>query len=157
MLPLAHIKALHVLYARLANTDIHWAITGSTSFALQGIPIEVHDIDLQTDELGAYRIQDVLKEYVVRPVALQETIRIKSHFGLLDIACVLVEVMGGIQKRRLDGSWEPPVDPVHYRHFVIYEGLQLPVLSLECEIEAYLKLGRLEKAKFLQSWLASRR
>lgn len=156
MLSLAHIKALHVLYARLTNTDIHWAITGSTGFALQGIPIEVHDIDLQTDEPGAYRVQDVLKEYVVRPIIFRETINIKSHYGLLDIACVLVEVMGGIQKRQPDGSWEAPVDPVNYRHFVTYEGIQLPVLSLEYEIEAYFKLGRLEEAKFLKSWLASR-
>ncbi|MEJ5201756.1 MAG: hypothetical protein WHV66_05935 [Anaerolineales bacterium] len=55
-----HIKALRVFCARLSNTNICWTITGSARFALQGVPVEVHDIDLQTNVPVAYRVQDVL-------------------------------------------------------------------------------------------------
>jgi hypothetical protein len=33
------------------------------------------------------------------------------------------------------------------------EGIQIPVLSLEYEYQAYLKLGRIEKAERLKKWL----
>jgi len=31
--------------------------------------------------------------------------------------------------------------------------MRIPVLSLEYEYQAYLKLGRIEKAEMLRSWL----
>jgi hypothetical protein len=36
------------------------------------------------------------------------------------------------------------------------DGLRLPVLWLEYEVEAYLKLGRVEKVAMLHKWLEHR-
>ncbi|MCW5852548.1 MAG: hypothetical protein KIT87_20910, partial [Anaerolineae bacterium] len=62
-----------------------WAVTGSVGMALQGIPVEPHDIDLQTDAAGAYEIQRRLAEYSVQPVAFLAGERMRSHFGRLVI------------------------------------------------------------------------
>jgi hypothetical protein len=40
-----------------------------------------------------------------------------------------------------------------YKRFVEIEKMKIPVLSLEYEYQAYLKLGRVEKAKLLRDWL----
>ncbi|MFC6233223.1 nucleotidyltransferase domain-containing protein, partial [Paenibacillus allorhizosphaerae] len=48
---------LELIYERLSMTQINWALTGSTSFALQGLPYEPGDIDIQTDQQGAYEIE----------------------------------------------------------------------------------------------------
>jgi hypothetical protein len=155
MIPPSHLNALRVIYHHLQNTDIHWALTGSFSFALQGVPVEPHDIDVQTDEAGAYAIERLFREHVVQPVAYWASEHMRSHFGVLEIAGVTVEIMGEIQKRLADGTWEEPVNVEQYRRFVNIENMQVPVLSLEYEYQAYSIMGRLEKARLLREWLDS--
>lgn len=117
---------------------------------LQGVP--VHDIDIQTDRAGAYRTEELFYEYLKRKVTFSSTDRIRSHFGCLNIRGIQVEIMGDIEKRLPDGTWEEPVDLRAVRHFIDVEGMRIPVLSLEYEYEAYLKLGRVEKAKVIKDW-----
>lgn len=72
---------------------------------------------------------------------------------MLEIDGIKVEVMGDIQKRLGDQSWEEPVQVEHYKHWVEVDGMRIPVLSLEYEYRAYLKLGRSDKAEILRTWL----
>lgn len=74
-------------------------MTGSTSFAIQGMDIEPHDIDIQTDEVTAYLLGDLLKDYVIQPISFSGTDKIRSHFGKFLMDDMEVEVMGDIQKR----------------------------------------------------------
>ena len=41
----------------------------------------------------------------------------------------------------------------HHRKWVNIDGMQIPVLSLEYEYQAYLKLGRVERTEILSKWL----
>jgi hypothetical protein len=134
-----------------------WAITGSLGFALQGLEVDVHDVDLQTDRAGAYEIERRFSPYIVRPVAFSESKRIRSHFGALEIKGVKVEIMGELQKRLPDGRWEDPVDVALHRRWVAWEGIRLPVLSLEYEYQAYRIMGRNEKAEMLRKWMEKRK
>ena len=149
----AYFNVLHQIRARLSNTDVNWAVTGSLGFALQGVPVQPNDIDLQTDKAGAYQIESLFSDVVVRKVKFSAMERIKSHFGALQIDGIEVEIMGDIQKRGADGVWEEIVDPARYRRMVEVDGLLVPVLSLEYEYQAYLKFGRTERAKMLRRWL----
>ena len=149
----SHRAALHIICDRLRDAELVWAITGSLGFALQGVPVSPHDIDLQTTAAGAYEIERRCAEYVTRPVSFATTERIQSHFGALSIAGLPVEIMGDIQKRLPDVSWAPPPDLPRHRHFVMFEGLCVPVLSLAYEAEAYRTLGRHETAGLLERWL----
>lgn len=65
-----HSRALKIIYYKLQETEVVWAITGSLGFALQGVETKVNDIDLQTDAAGAYGIQNAFAERVVRKVRL---------------------------------------------------------------------------------------
>ncbi|ASJ02463.1 hypothetical protein A3L09_03935 [Thermococcus profundus] len=156
MIPQKHLKVLRRIYERLSKSDVTWAVTGSLGFALQGIPVEPHDIDIQTDREGAYEIERLFSEFVIEPVKFKESERIRSHFGALMIDGIKVEIMGDIQKR-VNDEWEEPVDVNRYRRFVEVEGMKIPVLDLEYEYQAYLKLGRIEKAEMLRRFLAERK
>ena len=152
-----YLNILRQIYTRLKDSSINWAVTGSLGFALQNVPAATpHDIDLQTDEAGAYEIERLLSEYVTRNVAFSSVENIRSHFGALTIDGIKVEIMGDISKRLEDSTWERPVDLERYKQFVEVEGMQVPVLSLEYEYQAYLKLGRLEKAQMLRKVLQDR-
>ncbi len=152
-----YLNILRQIYTRLKDSSINWAVTGSLGFALQNVPAATpHDIDLQTDEAGAYEIERLLSEHVTRNVAFSSAENIRSHFGALTIDGIKVEIMGDISKRLEDSTWERPVDLERYKQFVEVEGMQVPVLSLEYEYQAYLKLGRLEKAQMLRKVLQDR-
>ena len=153
MIDQPYLDALQIIVALLSNTPLNWVVTGSLGMVLQGMELKVHDIDLQTDQEGAYEIEKLLVDYVVQPVQFRPSERIRSHFGLLEIEGVRVEIMGGLQKRLKDQSWEEPVQVEQWRRWVEVEGMQVPVLSLEYEYQAYLKLGRDEKARMLRNWL----
>jgi hypothetical protein len=154
MIDSSHAYVLKILIPPLEVEPVPaWAITGSLGFALQGMEIAVHDVDLQTDRAGAYEIQRRFSTCVVRPVAFSESERIRSHFGALEIRGVKVEIMGDVQKRLPDGRWEDPVDVTLHRRWVMCEGVRLPVLALEYECQAYLIMGRIERAEMLKKWL----
>lgn len=157
MIAIDSLKVLEKIVSRLGDSPINWVVTGSLGMALQGVPVEVHDIDIQTDKGGVYEIEKCLAEYVIKPVRYSESERICSHLGLLNIDGVKVEIMGDIQKRLCDQSWEEPVNVEHYKRWIEVGGMRIPVLSLEYEYRAYLKLGRVEKAEMLRSWLQKNR
>lgn len=148
-----YLKVLRKINARLNKTSVNWAVTGSLGFALQGVPVKPNDIDIQTDNRGAYEIERHFSEFVIKRVTFSSTERIRSHFGELMIDGIKVEIMGDIQKRLENGRWENPVDLEHHKRVVEVEGMQVPVLSLEYEYQAYLKLGRVDKAEMLRNWL----
>lgn len=157
MITAQHFGALRTIWLCLENCPYSWVITGSLGMALQGVPVEVHDIDIQTDRDGAYEIERRLSEFVKQPVRYAAAERIRSHLGQLDIDGIKVEIMGEVQKRLDDQSWEEPVDVERYRRWVEIDEMQIPVLWLEYEQQAYLILGRVEKAEMLRKWLQQTR
>ncbi len=155
MLPDPFERALRMILQRLTNLPEAWALTGSVGMALQGMQLEVHDIDLQTSPLGAIQIQQRLDAWM--SVAVREVVlpRMRSLLGKAIVEGVEVEIMGGIQKRMEDGRWEEPVSVSEHRRWVEWQGWRVPVLALEYEAEAYRRMGRLEKAEKIQRWINS--
>jgi len=150
-----YVNTLHIIYSRLEDKEIQWVITGSMGMVLHGMDLDIHDIDIQTDEQDAYKFEKLFSEYIVTPVYYWVSERIRSHFGSLNIGNVNVEIMGGMQKFLPDQVWEDPVNIQQYREWVTFEGMNLPVLSLDYEHQAYLALGRHEKAEKIRRWLAN--
>ncbi len=147
------LAVLREIHSRLKDSGIDWAITGSLGMALQGMELPVHDIDLQTDAAGAYAIERLFAESVIRPVADATKGSIRSLLGAFELHGVTVEVIGDMQKRLDSGLWEEPVRVPDHRVWLSREGMRLPVVSLEHEYQAYLLMGRREKAQMLRDWL----
>ncbi|MBS3765430.1 hypothetical protein KGY71_02800 [Candidatus Bipolaricaulota bacterium] len=150
MIPDEHLNVIQKLYTRIKGKDINWVLTGSTSFCLQGVQVTPNDIDIQTDEDGAYEIADLFSDRVIKEVEFSSTGRIKSHFGALMIHGILVELMGAVQKF-YDGEWEPPIDVNTHKRTVELEGMEIPVLDLAYESRAYRRFGRVEMAEKLRN------
>ncbi|MFC1521173.1 nucleotidyltransferase domain-containing protein [Elusimicrobiota bacterium] len=153
VIPASHLSVLEKILSKLSNSKINWALTGSMNFALQGVPVTPNDIDIQTDKDGAFEIEKIFSQYITKKVVLRSTEKIKSYFGELAVGGVKVEIMGDIQKCPPDGTWELPVNIDKYKKFVIIEKMQIPVLSLAYEYQAYKVLGRIEKAEMLKRFL----
>ena len=155
MLSNHHRDALSVLVSAAGqDPSIIWALTGSTSFALQGMPLEAHDIDVQTDEKSAYKLGKQLEKYIVEPIHFCGTDKIRSHFGKLKICGIDVEIMGDIQKRLPNGLWEKKFSLLPLIQYVSFEEARIPVLSLAYEAEAYRKMGRTEREDSIEQFLS---
>jgi hypothetical protein len=147
---------LKKVYAKLSQHDIAWAITGSLNFALHGLPVEVHDIDIQTDKNGAYEIEQLFAEFMTKKVARRTSKYIRSYLGAFVLDGITVEVMGDIEKRLESGEWGEPVNVCDHRETITYEGMTIPVLSLEYEEKAYRQIGRIDTAEMLRKYLKGR-
>ena len=152
MIPERHLEILRLIWKRLQDQPLIWVITGSVGMALQGMEIEVHDIDLQTDLKGAYFIEKCLLDFVTLKIDLRSSERVRSYLGKFLIDGMQVEVIGDIQK--LAGTeWEPAPDLAQLQKWVEVQGMRLPVLDLEYEYQAYQKMGREEKARKIRQFL----
>jgi hypothetical protein len=56
-------------------------LTGSLNLALQGVPVEINDIDVLTDKVGAYEIENCFSEYETRKAAFSSAERIRSYLA----------------------------------------------------------------------------
>ena len=144
------VAVLHHLCGALDDSSLRWALTGSVGMALQGMPYAPHDVDVQSDLAGAYEIERRLAEYVVRPLALKESTGLRSHLGRLEIEDLQVEIIGSIQRPGASGWVETDIAPV--THYVLFDGMRVPVLALRHEAIAYAAMGRPEKADALRAW-----
>lgn len=154
MLETYHIEALRIItQAAAKEPGLVWALTGSTSFALQGMDVAVHDIDIQTDEASAYKLGALLKEYTTEPVRFWGTEKMRSHFGRFQIGGAEVEIMGDIEKRLPDGRWQEAPGLGALTRYVDFEGMRLPVLSLRYEAEAYRTMGRTARAEEIEQYV----
>ena len=148
-----YLQVLVVLHTRLKDTPICWAITGSMGMVLQGMDLEIHDIDLQCDREGAYAIQNLFPEYMTERVQLLEREYTRSHFGRMQIMNLQVEVMGDMAHRDAGTGWNDPPDLSCLIRRVDFVGMDLPVMDLEHEYVAYQQLGRPEKAAKIRAFL----
>lgn len=149
------LEAVKQLCRLLPLGRVNWALTGSAGHALQGVPVEVHDIDVQTDEPGAYAVAAALAEDALEPVRIIESEAMRSHLGRFRLHGVVVEVMGAVQTRTAGRDWLPPMNPADHRVLVLLgdEELEVPVLSLHYEAEAYDRIGRAARAQLLRRHL----
>jgi hypothetical protein len=153
--PLAQRAALQVVCHELPLHGLAWALTGSTGHRLQGVPVGVHDIDIQTDDASFDGVAARLARYVVDAPALRESELMRSMCGTYFVAGVTVELMGGIRKRARDvDPWGTEVDVVGHRRVVRLGDLLIPVLDLAHEAEAYEAIGRHDRAVLLRKYAA---
>lgn len=152
-LPEPHRLAVERLVDSLPLAEVNWALTGSVAHRLLGLDLECRDVDVQSDERGAYEIATRLAGWIVEEVVLRSSVKVQSHFGRIRFEDLHldVEVMGAVRKLTTDGLWSAPTDPAHHRMLIPVGPRQVPVLSVEYEAEAYEWFGRDARARLLRS------
>lgn len=153
-------RALVRLVPILNGTGAAWVLGGSCSLKLHGVKVEPHDIDISTDQFGAYHIGKALEEAAeqVRAVQWSEGKRIRSHYGQYRIGGVQVDVIGAAELREGE-EWIPAKPPSEWQtQIMAAPGIQTSVttFTLEYERDAYRRLQRDEKVKLIEEQLLVR-
>ena len=153
LLPPTHLTALRIIYQRLADTDVVWALTGSAGLAIKGIPLTPNDIDIQTTRAGVEEFARLFAAEMVQEPFFWETEYTQSWVARFEIAGVEVEVLGDIRHRDEDGGWDDPPNLEAVRLFIQVAEMRIPTLSLDFEEEAYRSMGRNDKADLIAQYL----
>lgn len=144
-----HIKTLNLIYKLLKDADVSWKLIGSTNLALQGVEVTAKDIDLTTNAKDVYKIDTAFSKYSIEPAHRKETENFRSIYGLYKMSDIQVELMADLETNN-DGKWTKtstaPISPVS----IDVSGTSIPCASLDEEYNAYLKLGRIEKANLIK-------
>lgn len=90
--------------------DHKYAFRGTTSLVLQGVDMNVDDIDILCDKETANVLNRKLKSYLKKEIAYKESDKFRSYFGELEIEGTKVEVMGDWQIKDAKGEWSHPFD-----------------------------------------------
>lgn len=148
-LPEAHTRALNALLELIPPSQTRWALTGSASLRLQGVDLDVHDLDIQTDKQTIYEIERVLGDCIKAPVHLWESPGMRSLDGKAEIEGIQVELLANIAHKLPDGSWSSYTD-FSRLIWVEWHGWQVAVFPLEDEAQAYEAMGRTQKAALIR-------
>ena len=135
------LEALRIIVKHLKSKDIRWTVMGSVSLALQGVDVNPNDVDILTDEHGAFTIGALLEEYEVKPISFSRTDLFESFYGLYYIEGTKVEVMGNLRVK-LEGIWVSLSNRLKSPIHVQMGSLNIPVSLLHDQLQFYEKLGR---------------
>lgn len=133
---------LRQLAQALNAAGIDYRVVGSAALALHGIDVTVHDLDLEMSRADANRFQARFAAQATMPVAWRESEHLRSYFGRYEIDGVQVEVMAEFERRRR-GRWLPSLSATRDERDL--DGTPVRLLSLEEEVLAQLRRGRLQK------------
>ncbi len=123
-----------------------YAIRGTASLVLQGLEMNVDDIDIVSDKETALACNDLLKDYLVEEVKYQKSEKFKSYFGKFEINKISVEVMGEWEiktqgsKSKVE-KWQEPFNATDRKRLVI-NGKTVYVTTIETELTMFATMGR---------------
>lgn len=122
-----------------------WAIRGTASLKLQDIDMGVDDIDLICDRETSEFINSEFKKEIIKKIEFSESDKFKSYFGQLVIDGILVEVMGELQIKKVNGEWssvysakDDEINEVELGS----EKVRVKVTKPEIELKASAEMGR---------------
>jgi hypothetical protein len=61
-------RVLLTFVERVAGSNVRWGVIGSAALAVRGIDVQPGDIDVMTDEQGAYALGELFADTLVSPV-----------------------------------------------------------------------------------------
>lgn len=110
--------------------------------ALQVVNVTPGDIDIITDKAGAYKINEILKDYESKKVEFRKIDTFQSYLGEFYINNVKIEVMGEFQEKA-NQKWHFDSKARLSSPVIIqFGGMQLPVSSLLLQLRSYESSAR---------------
>jgi len=145
------------MLTRTINIASPWVLTGSSRLLFEEdknmIP---SDIDLLTTSYGAYEIQEIFKKYMVEEVESKQKDKMKSTFGYFILNNIKIEIIGDIENE-IDGKYQPHPNWQQEIIFLLVNGMNIPVFSLEYELRINKMLGRCKQVLLLEELLNNKK
>lgn len=130
-----------ILFLAEKLKNFQYAFRGTASLVLQGIQMNVEDIDIVGDKETALACNDLLAGYLIEEVTLKESEKFKSYFDKFKVEEIPVEIMGEWQIKDTKGKWSEPFNASE-RKMIVMDGNEIYVTPVEEELTVFAKMGR---------------
>jgi len=142
-------EALMIVQRKITGKEIPWAVVASANLAMQGINIKPSDLDLTVPFENLSTIAGIFKEYIISNIESLSTTTGEPAWDVkLKINDVEVQFVG----ERPNGLYVSSLLAERVT-FVEVDGMRIPCLNLDAEIEAYTATTREDKAKLIREFL----
>jgi len=120
-----------------------YAFRGTTSLVLQGLEMNVDDIDLLTDKETALICNRLLGDYLIERVSYSQSNKFRSYFGRFKINNIPVEVMGEWQIKDQKGKWGDVFDASEDEiRKIEFNNILIRVTKIETELSMFAQMAR---------------
>lgn len=149
-LPKKYSEILFLLSKKLKNID--WFLIGSNALILQGLNLQPNDIDILTTKEGIQEINNIFSEYITKSLTFSEDANFSSYKLELNIDGIIIEIIGNpINKLPGKNMWgeNKKIKKIIINH----NNFEIPCVPLAQHYNAYIMLGRFEKAEKIKKVL----
>ena len=150
--PVAWEEALEMFLNLVGGHTLVWWLVGSTALAVRGIEVAPGDVDIVTDDSGAERLNELLREYQVEPLQRSEG-WIWNSFGRAFMGARL-EWVGGVNV----GADSPAISDfgptaAARLEVVKWHGVEIMVPPLDLQLAVSERRGMKERADKIRRFL----
>jgi len=138
-------KILSVIAEKLQ--DINFAFIGSVNLYIQRLKVEPRDIDILTTPEGIKKIDKILDKYRTKEIYFDESDGRNSFRGFYEINGIEIEVLGNMNNLYRE------IDILDKKIHAKLNNIKLPCIALDNELEAYKKMGRIDKVEIIEKFL----
>ncbi len=140
-------QTLEIFLHTIEGHGIDWWLVGSAALAVRGLDITPGDIDLSVSDQDAFRLGDLLLEYMIAPVKVTDGPgSMCNSFGRsFPLACL--EWVGGVDERA-DQLFVSDFGPIAASRSenITWRGHSLRIPPLDLQLQINQRRGRIERA-----------
>jgi hypothetical protein len=134
-----------------------WAVGGSASLALHGLPVDPRDLDLLADHAAAAEMVDGLRDAVVSDEACWDRGDVRAvRRALAVVHGVEVEILEGVEAVGPTGDVVVATPDLDHVDRIIVSGRQIPVLPLPAMQVLLNATGKRERAAMVAKVLGGK-
>ena len=134
-------KILELILTRIKNEKIVWRLDGSSNLKIQGMKVNVNDLDITTNEEGQKIFKEKLKEYVQEHY-YNKKINGNTLICKINNYEVEINVYGDREKEYFEEIKK-----------IKWQGLIVPIMPLAQAKKFYERIGRDEKVELINKHL----
>ncbi|HLD98019.1 MAG TPA: hypothetical protein VI815_01720 [Candidatus Nanoarchaeia archaeon] len=137
-------EALGIIYDSVEHerNKLNWHLNGSFNLLVQGIDLQVKDLDIETDEAGLQIFREKLKEFLLEDKYRSD---IEAHSLIFDISGIQIEILA---------HDNPELAMINQSRHINLEEMNIPILPFEQAKRFYKMIGMDEKVKLIEEHLA---
>jgi hypothetical protein len=133
---------LKVVIKKLNGADFSWRLEGSANLLIQGVLVEVRDLDITTNKEGLDVFRRLLKEFILKDFFSEKT---NGQVILCEINGFEVEI---------NAYGDRPLEMLDRKKIIKWKGLDVPILPLQFALEYYKLIKREDKIKLIEYYLS---
>ncbi len=126
---------------RTKNENLEWVLTGSANLLIQGLSVDVEDIDILIAKKDVFNFYNFFKEFGIQKVEYSATDKFRSYFGKLIINEIKVEIMSRLEYKTPDNIWIKSTS-LRKRKLIQFKNYTIPINPLENELKFYHLMKR---------------